>query len=341
MRMKQILSILFFTVYLLVCSCTNENGKPNPIESSGIDSSDTIIKAEKYRYKLKYVGCDCRRFCGFTFMDEKGNEVYIEDEILENSGYFICDKSLGNYEYINPYKQKEFLLKFNKSLDDPSKKIESIALVSEVNNKYTFQECGNARGGIYYLTFKNSFAELSYEYMSHKETAIKTKFLNGKSIDTSNYGQKLYILDNTNSKTILMCYNPESDGYDNFCLIKEDIELPPSNKENSNNSSNDKLRDLVNEKISNKYFFNDENGLYTVIHFEPVNDGAPLGAMILSQMKCNFSFTYEIDGNKIDTKFLESGCGRTSTDRTFFYNESSDYIYMNLDGQKFIFRENP
>ena len=120
---------------------------------------------------------------------------------------------------------------------------------------------------------------------------------------------------------------------------------PESNETKSNSSSNnspdDIIRNKVNQKISNKYFYNDENGLYTVIHFEPVNDGAPLGAMILSQMKCNFSFTYEIDGNKIDTKFLESGCGRTSTDRIFFYNESSDCIYMNLDGQKFIFRENP
>ena len=113
--------------------------------------------------------------------------------------------------------------------------------------------------------------------------------------------------------------------------------------EDAKESSGDKMKNIVNEKISNKYYFNDENGLYTVIHFEPIksDEGTdlPFGAMILSQMKCDFSFSYEIAENKIDTKFVKSGCGRTSSDRTFFYDQANDYIYMNMEGQKFVFKD--
>ncbi len=122
--------------------------------------------------------------------------------------------------------------------------------------------------------------------------------------------------------------------------ISDDNNVVKDNS-SSDNSSNDKIRDLVNGKISNNYFYNDENGLYTVIHFEPVNEGAPLGVMILSQLKCHYSFGYTIIGNKIETEYMESTCGNSSSNRTFIYDETNDYLYMEMDGQKFIFTNKP
>ena len=107
------------------------------------------------------------------------------------------------------------------------------------------------------------------------------------------------------------------------------------------NSLTDKIRDIVNERISNNLFFNNSNGLYTALKFEPLNDGAPLGVMVLSQLQCHFTFGYTITGNKIECEYMESTCGRTSTNRTFFYDEANDCIYMNYEGQKFIFTNSP
>jgi hypothetical protein len=108
-------------------------------------------------------------------------------------------------------------------------------------------------------------------------------------------------------------------------------------------AADDNLRMIVNQKIANKYYLNTENGIYTVIRFEPLKSDResdlPFGAMVLSQMKCNFIFDYEIHGNKIDTKFIKSLCGRTSTDKTFYYDQDNDFIYMTMGGQKFIFKE--
>jgi len=109
----------------------------------------------------------------------------------------------------------------------------------------------------------------------------------------------------------------------------------------SSNSSEAILRDEVNQKITNKYFYNDENGLYTVIHFEPVNEGAPLGSMVLSQLKCDYAFSYEIIGNKIVTTFVKSGCGKTSFDRTFYYDGENGNLIFNIGAEAFVFTEKP
>jgi hypothetical protein len=105
-----------------------------------------------------------------------------------------------------------------------------------------------------------------------------------------------------------------------------------------NISQEDKNRDIVNRAISNQFFVNDENGLYTVIKFEPVNEGAPLGAMILSQNKCHYSFTYDIAGNEIKCQFLQSTCGNSSVDKVFYYDLQEEQLYTLIDNQRFVFK---
>jgi hypothetical protein len=111
-----------------------------------------------------------------------------------------------------------------------------------------------------------------------------------------------------------------------------------NNTASTSESANDKLRNKTNAAISNRTFTNDENGLYTVIKFEPANEGAPLGALMLSQMQCDFSFSYTIQGNEIDAKFLQSGCGRTSQDVKLYYNAAYDNITTNIGGQTYVFK---
>ena len=116
------------------------------------------------------------------------------------------------------------------------------------------------------------------------------------------------------------------------------VEDKDNNNQNNETGENSKDRNYVNQNISGKYFISDENGLYTVIHFEPVNEGAPLGAMILSQNKCHYSFTYEINGNKISAEFFQSSCGNSSENKMLYYDMTNDFIYTMIGGQKFIFR---
>jgi hypothetical protein len=110
-----------------------------------------------------------------------------------------------------------------------------------------------------------------------------------------------------------------------------------SNNPNSNETYEDKIKRLVKDRISNRTFISEEHSLYTVIRFEPVDEQA-FGAMILSQNHCNYSFSYDINGNRIDTKFVTSDCGGSSRNATLYYIEKNDWITTNIEGQMFIFK---
>ncbi len=106
---------------------------------------------------------------------------------------------------------------------------------------------------------------------------------------------------------------------------------------NANETYEEKMKRLVKERINNRAFINEEHGLYTVIRFYPVDEQA-FGAMILSQNHCNYSFTYDINENRIDAKFLKSDCGGSSRNAVLYYIEKNDWITTNIEGQMFIFK---
>lgn len=142
-------------------------------------------------------------------------------------------------------------------------------------------------------------------------------------------------------------YDPTKDMLDNrrdsIELCKANAALASEKATNTSKSNvestSDRLRNKINEKISNKYFVSDENGLYTVIHFEPVNESAPVGAMILSQNHCDYSYSYTINGGSISIEFVKSSCGTSSSNTTIQYDETGDNLYMVIGGGKFIFKD--
>lgn len=106
---------------------------------------------------------------------------------------------------------------------------------------------------------------------------------------------------------------------------------------NANETYEEKMKRVVKDNISNRTFISEEHGFYTAIRFEPVDEQA-FGAMILSQNYCNYSFTYDINENRIDAKFLTSDCGGSSRNAVFYYIEKNDWITTNIEGQMFIFK---
>ena len=73
------------------------------------------------------------------------------------------------------------------------------------------------------------------------------------------------------------------------------------------------------------------------IQFTSDNTGW-VGAAILTQLGCRFVYSYSLDGNKILLTYTGSDCGGSSSDKTFYYNETGDYIYTLINSQKYIFK---
>jgi hypothetical protein len=109
---------------------------------------------------------------------------------------------------------------------------------------------------------------------------------------------------------------------------------------NTSNSSNDldRLTTIVMGKISNRSFSSDIHGFITSIKFEPSSENVSFGSMILTQLGGHIVYTYRISGNNIDAKFYGSDNRRTASDQTLQYNESSDCVYVTVEGQQLAFK---
>jgi hypothetical protein len=127
---------------------------------------------------------------------------------------------------------------------------------------------------------------------------------------------------------------------DNYSNVNSNYN--PSSISSNSTSTNDILQDAketqINKKISNRTFYSNENGLSTKIHFESGTDIS--GVMILTQMNCEFGYSYLIEGNRINSEFYKSACGRNSSNKTLYYDEQADNIYTYINGQKFTFSPN-
>jgi hypothetical protein len=63
--------------------------------------------------------------------------------------------------------------------------------------------------------------------------------------------------------------------------------------------------------------------------------------MVLSQLKCDYAFSYEINGNEIITTFIKSGCNKTSFDRTYYYDKGTGNLLFRIGSEVFVFSEKP
>jgi hypothetical protein len=90
-------------------------------------------------------------------------------------------------------------------------------------------------------------------------------------------------------------------------------------------------------RLNNSTFFSDEGGLHSSIEFTSDNTGW-LGVATLTQLGCRFVYGYSLEGDKILLTYTGSDCGRPSNDQTFYYDQTEDYIYTMIHGQKFIFK---
>ncbi|MCF8424866.1 MAG: hypothetical protein K9H41_11020 [Bacteroidia bacterium] len=277
---------------------------------------------------------------------------------------FSCNQNKVSY---NPPDQKDYINQWNTLLteynetDNSVKKDELIEKCTQLFNEH--KSFTNWKGQVKEINSYDDYAQLVVAQMiTHGERSdaefhikinkdspcynlIKSLKESDEIVFSGTIDSEISITGNgkiTEPELVVNCkvINGVENTSDEIKAKESDINTSNTNATDTE-TSNDRLRDLVNEKISNKYFYNDENGLYTVIKFEPLNEGAPLGVMILSQLKCHYSFGYTIIGNKIETEYMESTCGNSSTNRTFFYDEENDYLYLNMNGQKFIFTDTP
>jgi hypothetical protein len=278
--------------------------------------------------------------------------------------YFFSSCHQNNVAYNTP-DQIEYINRWNVLLDSYNKtenavkKDEFIEKCTQLFNEH--KSFTNWKGQVKEINSYDEYAQLIVAQMINQEEQSSAEF-HIKIYKSSPCFDLIKNLKINDDITFSGSIERESSITGRGKITEPELEINCTNINGINNSSNDeietassvdeinntnelksednKIQDLVNSKISNKYFFNEENGIYTVIKFEPV-DNAPFGGMVLSQLKCDFAFSYEIIGNKIETKFIKSGCGRTSSDKTFYYDETNDYVYMDMNGQKFIFTENP
>jgi hypothetical protein len=271
--------------------------------------------------------------------------------------FFSCNQSKVSY---NPPDQKEYINRWNNLLrdynktDNSVKKDELIEKCTQLFNEH--KSFINWKGQVKEVNSFNDYAQLIIAQMRGEDERTTAEFHvniykgspcydlikilkeSDEIVFSGNIDSEISITGNgkiTEPELLVSCTN--INGIEN--TLPENTETKDNGSDD--NSSSDKIRDIVNERISNNLFYNNSNGLHTALKFEPLNDGAPLGVMILSQLQCHFTFGYTIIGNKIECEYMESTCGRTSSNRTFFYDEANDCIYMNYEGQKFIFTETP
>lgn len=105
-----------------------------------------------------------------------------------------------------------------------------------------------------------------------------------------------------------------------------------------------KAKDIeIGQKIETKHFYNYETKHGTSIHFSTwgkTNQGSCTftEGNVFTGNSCRFTFSYVIENGQINAKFSNCSCeGRTTTDRTFYYDESRDVISTTVNGQTFEF----
>ena len=110
-----------------------------------------------------------------------------------------------------------------------------------------------------------------------------------------------------------------------------------SNDQSQNITSSDS-KFVIAQKIANQTFTNVvANGMVTKISFTPLEGNPHTGAMILSQLGCNYGYVYRLEGNQINIDFTKSDCGNSSPDNVLYFNSVSDDLYMYIEGVKFVF----
>lgn len=115
--------------------------------------------------------------------------------------------------------------------------------------------------------------------------------------------------------------------------------LTKGSKESDSNSDDIEVRPerALATRIDNASFYYSEGGMNSSIQFTSENTGW-FGAATLNQLGCRFVYGYTLEGNKILLTYTGSDCGRSSPNKTFYYNETGDYVYTMINGQKYIFK---
>lgn len=115
--------------------------------------------------------------------------------------------------------------------------------------------------------------------------------------------------------------------------------LTNGDKESDSSTDSEEVRPerALATRLDNATFYYSEGSMNSSIQFTSENTGW-FGAAALEQLGCRFVYGYSLEGNKIILTYTGSDCGRSSTDKIFYYDESADYIYTMINGQKYIFK---
>ena len=91
----------------------------------------------------------------------------------------------------------------------------------------------------------------------------------------------------------------------------------------------------LSKKLTNYTWVATAGAVKASINFEEGYDGATWGGMVIwtNVTDCLASFTYDVIGNSISTKFVQNTCGNTGGNNTFTYNESSNSISLTYNGK--------
>jgi len=101
-----------------------------------------------------------------------------------------------------------------------------------------------------------------------------------------------------------------------------------------------KKNNAIGEKLISQVYKNNSNGLITYLKFETAEGySGRLGALTLtnSNSNCKYVFSYNANGNEIQTVFVTSTCGAKSSDMTYNFDDLSKSLSCMINGRKFVF----
>ncbi|AXG73840.1 hypothetical protein DVK85_06145 [Flavobacterium arcticum] len=116
-----------------------------------------------------------------------------------------------------------------------------------------------------------------------------------------------------------------------------------SNNATEPESSTEEKNIEIGQKIKRKTYYNyetEDGNSITFSAWGKTNHGACTFSegSILKDNVCRFTYSYIIQNGQIYAKFSDSDCeGRSTNDRTFYYDESRDIISTVVNGQTFEF----
>jgi|GEM_PF-1182421 hypothetical protein len=96
----------------------------------------------------------------------------------------------------------------------------------------------------------------------------------------------------------------------------------------------------IGEKLISQVYKNNSNGLITYLKFETAEGySGRLGALTLtnSNSNCKYVFSYNVNGNEIQTVFVNSTCGAKSSDMKYIFDDLSKSLSCMINGRKFVF----